>query len=233
MLTPDQLNQIDQHLRKENWLLNEDFIAELTDHYAAGIDDRMAHGLSFSDALRAVHTDFGGRKALLKMEEEAQKQQGRKYHRQEWELIRSFTQGPRWYAGAGLLIGMLLLNTLFGQYDTLKLAYAIGFGLVGSVVAGHLLAKLILTFRYSRDVGSVQLIDSPVFTYLYVLTAALLLTDKYVLPAYGLMLTPDLVVVLVTVIEALFLVYLSVDLVLIRHIFLDERHRRRRTLKSA
>ncbi len=230
MLTPDQFNQIDQHLRKENWLLNEDLITELTDHYAAGIDERMAHGLSFTDALRAVHTDFGGRKALLKMEEEAQKQQWRKYHRQEWELIRSFTQGPRWYIGAGLLISMLLLNTIVGQYDTLKSAYAVGFGLVGSVVVGHYLEKLILSFKYNRSIATLQLTSSPVFISLYVLTAALLLADKYVLPAYRLTLSTDLIVVLVTVIETLVLVYLSVGLVLIRRVFLDERHRR--TLKS-
>ncbi len=194
MLTSDQLNQIDQHLRHENWLLNEDFINELTDHYAAGIDERMAHGSSFTDALRAVHTDFGGRKVLLKLEEEAQKQQAKKYYRQEWQLIRSFMQGPRWYVSAGLLTGMLLLSTLFGQYDTLKSAYAVGFGFVGSVVVGHLLAKLVLSFRYNRSIATLQLTSSPVFVWLYILTATLLLADRYILPVYRLTLSPDLVI---------------------------------------
>ncbi|WP_288429170.1 hypothetical protein [uncultured Spirosoma sp.] len=231
MLTPDQLNQINQHLRKENWLINEDLIAELTDHYAAGIDERMAHELSFTDALCAVHTDFGGRKGLLKMEEEAQKQQAKKYYRQEWELIRSFVQGPRWFMAAGLLTGMFLLNVVFGQYDQLKLIYNFGFGFVGSAIVGHVLAQPILAFQHLRAGSSLQSTSSPVFISLYVLTAGLLLINKYVLPAYNLTLPTDLIIVLVTIIETLSLVYLLASLVLIRRLIRNERNRR--TLKSA
>ncbi|WP_461066887.1 hypothetical protein [Spirosoma horti] len=68
MLTSAQLSTIDQHLRKENWLLNEDLIAELTDHYIQGISERLDQGMEFSVALRDIHTGFGGRKGLLKME---------------------------------------------------------------------------------------------------------------------------------------------------------------------
>jgi hypothetical protein len=67
MLTPAQLTAIDQHLRKENWLLNEDLITELTDHYINGISDRLASGMAFDVALQEIHTGFGGRKGLLKM----------------------------------------------------------------------------------------------------------------------------------------------------------------------
>ncbi|WP_256366029.1 hypothetical protein [Spirosoma sp. KCTC 42546] len=42
MLTPIQLSAIDNHLRKENWLLNEDLITELTDHYINSIDEKLA-----------------------------------------------------------------------------------------------------------------------------------------------------------------------------------------------
>lgn len=53
MLTSDQFKAIDLHLRKENWLLDEELIAELTDHYAAGINERTARELSFTGAPRA------------------------------------------------------------------------------------------------------------------------------------------------------------------------------------
>ncbi len=68
-LTADQLQAIDRHLRKDNWLLNETLIAELTDHYIAGIDEQMIAGVSFEKALTEVHAGFGGRKGLLTLEE--------------------------------------------------------------------------------------------------------------------------------------------------------------------
>ena len=94
-LSPDQLQAIDQHLRKANWLLNEDLITELTDHYVAGIEDHLTQGVSFESAVTAVHTGFGGRKGLLKMEEEYQKQKYRAVGRLEWQTIRLFVIGPR------------------------------------------------------------------------------------------------------------------------------------------
>jgi hypothetical protein len=69
MLTTNQLQAIDHHLRKENWLLNEELITELTDHYVAGIENRLTQGIEFDTALKAIHADFGGRKGLITMEE--------------------------------------------------------------------------------------------------------------------------------------------------------------------
>ncbi len=132
---------------------------------------------------------------------------------------------------AGLLAGMFLLNVVFGQYDQLKLIYNFGFGFVGSAIVGHVLAQPILAFQHLRAGSSLQSTSSPVFISLYVLTAGLLLTNKYVLPAYNLTLPTDLIVVLVTIIETLSLVYLLASLVLIRRLIRNERNRR--TLKSA
>ncbi|OIN60176.1 hypothetical protein [Arsenicibacter rosenii] len=69
MLTTDQLAAIDRHLRKDNWLLNEDLIAELTDHYANAITEAMEQGQSFDNALVGIHQSFGGRRGLLTMED--------------------------------------------------------------------------------------------------------------------------------------------------------------------
>ncbi|MEZ0538356.1 hypothetical protein [Fibrella arboris] len=73
MLTPAQLALIDKHLRSDNWLLNNDLIAELTDHYVDAITDKLAQNVPFELALQDVHRSFGGRKGLLKMEETYQK----------------------------------------------------------------------------------------------------------------------------------------------------------------
>lgn len=227
MLTPDQFKAIDTHLRKENWLLNEELIAELTDHYAAGIDERMVRSASFVDALRAIHTEFGGRKGLLRLEEEAQKQRAKKYYRQEWQLIRSFVQGPRWFVSAGLLVTMFLLNIVLNQHDQFKLICNFGFGFVGSAVVGHILAMLVIAFQHRREITTPQSTSSPVFICIYVLTTTLLLVDQYILPAYGMTLSPDLIVLLVTAIETLCLIYLFAGLVLIWRLIRDERKRQK------
>ncbi len=180
MLTPDQFNQIDQHLRKENWLLNEDFIAELTDHYAAGIDERMAHGSSFTDALRAVHTDFGGRKALLKMEEEAQKQQGRKYNRQEWQLIHLFTQGSRWYVSICLFAAMFLLSVYLGQYKMFVSANLMSFFVVQSLVAGHVLEYIFFYVKARHNINFISRHHTaPVFVLVYSFCFVTLAIEQY------------------------------------------------------
>jgi hypothetical protein len=65
---PQFFSPIDRHLRQDNRLVNEELIAELTDHYVVGIAERMAQGLSFNAALRDMHDNFGGRKGLQTME---------------------------------------------------------------------------------------------------------------------------------------------------------------------
>ncbi len=54
-LTPHQQQTIDQHLRSDNWLLNERLITELTDHYTNAITDRLQTGESFEAAIQTVH----------------------------------------------------------------------------------------------------------------------------------------------------------------------------------
>lgn len=116
-LTPDQLAAIDHHLRKENWLLNEDLIAELTDHYVAGLEDRIANETTFKAALRDVHTSFGGRKGLLKMEKEYQVQTAKSNGRLVRQLFLSYFQRPR----------LSITFTLFaGVYGLIRLVPFIG-----------------------------------------------------------------------------------------------------------
>jgi len=208
MLAPDQLNQIDQHLRKENWLLNEELIAELTDHYAAGIDERMAHGLSFIDALRAVHTDFGGRKALLQMEEETQKQQAIRYRRYEWQLIRSFTQGSRWYVSICLCAAMFLLSFYAEQYEMFVSANLRGFFVVQSLVVGHILEYI---FFYAKARHNTNFLSchhtAPVFILIYLFCFLTLAIEQYGASFWGYPFSDTKAIVLTTILSTLCLVY--------------------------
>lgn len=94
-LPPDQLTAIDCHLRKDNWLLNEALIAELTDHYTNAILDRVAQGMTFKYALLDVHKEFGYRKGLLKMEEEYGKTQAKSGIRFGHQQFKSYFRRPR------------------------------------------------------------------------------------------------------------------------------------------
>ena len=140
-LTPDQLTAIDRHLRKENWLLNEDLIAELTDHYIAGLDDRMAAGMTFDAALREVHTGFGGRKGLLKMEEEYQMQKARRSMMDEWCKVKTFFSGSRLAITLGVFTVLYYLNTDDHYQDTVSsflafIGLPVQISLGGAVFAG-------------------------------------------------------------------------------------------------
>ncbi|MBO0949854.1 hypothetical protein [Fibrella forsythiae] len=94
MLTPAQLTLIDKHLRSDNWLLNNDLIAELTDHYADAISDKLAQNVPFEVALQDVHRSFGGRKGLLNMEENYQKTQAQTNSRVYRDAFKKAFQLP-------------------------------------------------------------------------------------------------------------------------------------------
>jgi hypothetical protein len=94
MLTPAQHTLIDKHLRSDNWLLNNDLIAELTDHYVDAISDKLAEGIPFDLALQDVHRSFGGRKGLLAMEEKYVKAQEQTNLRVYKQAMREAFQWP-------------------------------------------------------------------------------------------------------------------------------------------
>ncbi|MBO0937965.1 hypothetical protein J2I47_15520 [Fibrella sp. HMF5335] len=94
-LNPTQIALIDKHLRSDNWLLNRVLIAELTDHYQEAIAMYMAESKTFDEALRAVHTDFGGRKGLLAMEENFELARHKDARRLLSDKLKSYLRWPR------------------------------------------------------------------------------------------------------------------------------------------
>ena len=109
-LTSDQLVAINRHLRKENWLYIENLIAELTDHYVVGLEDRIANGMTFDAALHDIHASFGGRKGLLKMEEAYQVQKDRRSVMHEWCKVRTFFSGNRLAVTLGVFAVLYYMN---------------------------------------------------------------------------------------------------------------------------
>lgn len=152
MLTPDKLTAIDRHLRKENWLLNEDLITELTDHYANGVSDRLAQGMPIDAAIREIHQNFGGRKGLLNMEEEYQVSQTKQVGRLVRTSMRSYFQLPR------LGITVLLLLVVYSSLRLLPKNFDFDWtenwlfiGLVGITVVLYLFAIIRFIGNYRQN----------------------------------------------------------------------------------
>lgn len=193
-LTSDQLKAIDRHLRKENWLLNEDLIAELADHYVAGLEDRLAKGMTFDAALREMHTGFGGRKGLLKMEEEYQINQLKVTFQLLMHLVISYLHLPK------LLFTLLLEVTVYSavrlrpDFDMTWLFNTVWILIVTVVVqivvAGFILFQLVKYSKrgaFSKKLGLIvmvpwlfhwvsRFISFDEWMYTYPLPASLLIT---------------------------------------------------------
>lgn len=149
MLTPDQLQAINHHLRKENWLLNEDLIAELTDHYVAGLEDRLTQGTNVNVAIREVHAGFGGRKGLLKMEEDFQKSQVRNSGRITRNLLVAYFRLPR--LGITFLILILVYSLIQLLPNQLYFSWSDRWVFVGLLAGLSILYISALTHLFTKQ----------------------------------------------------------------------------------
>ncbi|GAB3026781.1 hypothetical protein [Spirosoma pulveris] len=227
MLTPAQLTAIDQHLRKENWLLNEDLISELTDHYINGITDRLAQGMAFDMALREIHTGFGGRKGLLKMEEDYQVHNHRKLVQLEWQFVRSFMHGAKWPFTACLFVGLYAVNSYTGEENIVRTGLSFGFLFVTISVLASVAQSLYFFYRNRNEVNqAIGQPSSPVYITAYLLAMSLLLLNKYGLTKYGSGLPVSAILLLETLLQTLCFVYYAAIALAMRHILLKERNQR-------
>ena len=167
MLTPAQLQRIDKHLRSDNWLLNNDLIAELTDHYVDAITDKLAQNVPFEVALQDVHRSFGGRKGLLEMEEKYQKSQAHTNSRVYKDAFRKAFQWPG--IGYTLLIWLCcysLVRTLpFAAISKKVQDFEAGFlwGLL-TLFCGSMVYAFVLMYRKIRSgTFSLQSTSAPTF----------------------------------------------------------------------
>jgi hypothetical protein len=225
-LSPAQLTAIDQHLRKENWLLNEDLITELTDHYINGISDRLAQGIAFEVALREIHAGFGGRKGLLKMEEDFQVHNHRKLGQKEWQFVRSFMHGAKWPFTACLFVGLYAVNTsTYEKIVRTGLSFCFLFVTVSVLVS--VAQSLYFFYRNRNEVNhAVGQPSSPVYITAYLISISLLLLNKYGFAKYGSSLPNSVILLLETLLETLCLVYHAAIVLATRHVFLKGRNNR-------
>jgi hypothetical protein len=149
-LTTTQLAAIDRHLRQANWLLNDALIAELTDHYANAVAEKLAQGVAFEPALTEVQASFGGRAGLLKMEEDfafGYFLQGRKtFHKVFW----SYFHPLRFVAIIGLFFGLLHLIEIAPRYGRYMLI-AGGLSGLAFVIMGYVSVILIGKLRQHKQ----------------------------------------------------------------------------------
>lgn len=141
-LSPDQLAAIDHHLRKENWLLNEGLIDELSDHYANAIAESLAEGIPFDLAIVDVHKGFGGRKGLLKMEEEYAGGQYQQSQRVFLRVFRSYFRPVRIVLISCLFVGFHQFAKAFphpGRYEMMAGGVSMLVLLIAIAVSGGLL----------------------------------------------------------------------------------------------
>ncbi|GAB2600038.1 hypothetical protein [Spirosoma areae] len=218
-LTSDQLNAIERHLRKENWLLNEDLIAELADHYVAGLEDRLASGMTFDTALQEIHANFGGRKGLLKMEEDYQLQQYRQMGWLEWKTVRSFVEGPRWPVTVAVFASLYWVNTYLGQSESGGSFLLVGSFFVTVSVLTNVALMIVSFYKNRHEVkAAVAQPSSAVYVVAYCLSLLLLLLNKY-----GLALTPTMLMGLETLLETLCFIYYIAIFLTIRRLFSTNR----------
>ncbi|MBO0930973.1 hypothetical protein [Fibrella aquatilis] len=138
-LTSAQTALIDKHLRSDNWLQDKALIAELTDHYQEAISSYMAQGKPFDEALRLVHTDFGGRKGLLVMEENFVRNQQKDTVRLLKEGLLNYFRWPR--MAFTLAVVALVVYLSVSDVAPLFVEYAPHFFAVAAT--GHFLAILL------------------------------------------------------------------------------------------
>ncbi|AUD04693.1 hypothetical protein [Spirosoma pollinicola] len=227
MLTPTQLTAIDQHLRKENWLLNEELIDELKDHYTEGIEERLSQGMAFDVALREIQAGFGGRKGLLKMEEDFQVHNHRKIGQLEWKFVRSFMHGAKWPFTVCLFVSLYAVNVYTGEEDIVRTGLSFGFVLVTVSVLVNVAQSLYFFYWNRNEVNqAVGQPSSPVYITTYLLGMSLLLLNKYGFAKYGSSFPNSAVLLLETLLETLCLVYYAAIALATRQILLKERNNR-------
>ncbi len=185
MLTPTQFKLIDKHLRHDNWLINNDLIAELMDYYVDAISAKLAEGMPFELALQDVYYSFGGRNGLLTMEENYLKTRpNARFHLYRSAFVNAFRAPGIGYtllifASCSVLAQLLQMEWLSQQIDAVRLAGR-GWLLTGSLVGLFWAARIQIQFKLQK--GTLRLNPAsppPVYS---LLQSAALVTFFLVLP---------------------------------------------------
>ena len=218
MLTTDQLAAIDRHLRKDNWLLNEDLITELTDHYANAIADHLSRGITFETALNDVHKGFDGRKGLLKMEETYQTEKSKQLDVFAWREVRRMTEGDRWPIAIGVFAILYSLNNYFDAADIVDSALYIGMAYISFLVLLAVITSFIFFFKGEVNAAITQTTPK-LFIWGYGLGILLTALNKYLLPQWQMAFPLEASILLNSLLETLCIVYYVAAAIALRKYF--------------
>ncbi|OIN60175.1 hypothetical protein [Arsenicibacter rosenii] len=221
MLTNDQLAAIDRHLRKDNWLLNEDLIAELTDHYANAITEAVANGQAFDSALANVHHSFGERKGLLSMEETYQTEKAKHLDTMVWREVRRMMQGDRWPLVPLTLCTLLVLNTFAGASEYVDGFFMIAIWYVGFTILSAMVTAAISLLRPATI--SVTAPTPSFFVFAYGLSLALLAVNKYWLSGLSVYNAREISLMINTLLQTLCVVYYIAIIFTMRKFFFPKK----------
>jgi hypothetical protein len=94
-MTQAQHSQISTFLTQTCGLIETAFIQEMTDHFVASIEERMADSFSFEKALELTLDDFGGPKNLQKLEWAYRKVFLKSQIRDWWVLVKRQFAKPK------------------------------------------------------------------------------------------------------------------------------------------
>lgn len=86
----EHLAEIERHLKADCWLEYEDFIQEMTDHYACALEEKLNAGIEWKEAIEEIDKVFGGRYGLTIMQDEYSRQQEDSIRGDYLKVFKSF-----------------------------------------------------------------------------------------------------------------------------------------------
>lgn len=90
VLGKEHIALIKNYLTSELRLENQDFIDEMTDHYACALEEKLSTGKAWQEAIKEIDASLGGQSALKEMEKEYKKQQYSSSTRKHRSLLKSY-----------------------------------------------------------------------------------------------------------------------------------------------
>jgi hypothetical protein len=113
-MTQAQHSQISTFLTQTCGLVETAFIQEMTDHFVASIEEKMAESLSFEKALKLTIEEFGGPKNLQKLEWNYRKVFLKSQIRYRWTLVKRQFAKPKRLRTLAVVSLVTLLSLNFG-----------------------------------------------------------------------------------------------------------------------
>ena len=144
-ITQGQYFEIEEFFTEKCRLVETEFIEEMVDHFTDGIEHKITDGVSFNSALEQTVEEFGGIKAIRKMQWEFQKAFVKKQIREWWALSKEYLKKPKIYRTISISLTVTLLTfyvCLFTSGHSDPKHFLSGF------ISGALIAPIVFVLAY-------------------------------------------------------------------------------------